>query len=63
MVIGLIIPNVNWNTQPWLKGLKIAELPEFPIMIFCAIPGTSVGLPSARFIIYDNVWTYFSGLT
>jgi hypothetical protein len=65
IVLGLIIPYVNWDMQPWLKGLIIAELTALPIMvlvfakepksiipiiIFSAILGVSVGLAGARFV-------------
>jgi hypothetical protein len=65
IVLGLIIPYVNWNVQPWLKGLIIAELAALPIMIivfekdpksiipiiiFSAILGMGVGWAGARFI-------------
>ncbi|MDP3479458.1 MAG: hypothetical protein Q8R88_06780 [Desulfoprunum sp.] len=65
VVLGLIIPYVNWDIQPWLKGLVIAELSAIPMMIlvypqdskalipmaiFSAILGAGVGLAGARFI-------------
>jgi hypothetical protein len=65
IVLGLIIPYVNWNMQPWTKGLIIAELAALPIMIlvfakepksiipiiiFSAILGIAVGLAGAKFI-------------
>lgn len=65
IVLGLIIPYVNWDMQPWLKGLIIAELAALPIMvlvfakepksiipiiIFSAILGIAVGLAGARFV-------------
>ncbi|MDP4210795.1 MAG: hypothetical protein Q8928_18450 [Bacteroidota bacterium] len=65
IVLGLIIPYVNWDMQPWLKGLLIAELAALPIMvlvfskepksiipiiIFSAILGIAVGLAGARFV-------------
>lgn len=65
IVLGLIIPYVNWDMQPWLKGLIIAELTALPILvlvfakepksiipiiIFSAILGAAVGLVGARFI-------------
>lgn len=31
--LGLIIPFVHWDMQPWLKGLLIAELATLPVMI------------------------------
>jgi hypothetical protein len=33
MVLGVLIPFVNWNIQPWAKGLIIAELTAVPVMI------------------------------
>jgi phosphate starvation-inducible membrane PsiE len=65
MVLGLIIPYINWDMQPWLKGLIIAELTALPIMvlvfakepksvipiiIFSAILGSAVGFAGAKFI-------------
>jgi hypothetical protein len=65
IVLGLIIPYVNWNIQPWLKGLIIAEIAALPIMIlvfakelnslipiviFSAILGILVGIFGARFV-------------
>jgi hypothetical protein len=65
IVLGLIIPFVDWNMQPWLKGLIIGELTVLPIMIlvfakepksiipisiFTAFLGTFVGWAGAQFI-------------
>lgn len=65
IVLGLIIPYVNWEMQPWLKGLLIGEMAALPIMvlvfakepksvipimIFSAILGAAVGLAGARLI-------------
>ena len=65
IVLGLIIPFVHWDMQPWIKGLIIAELAALPIMIivfakepkslipmfiFSALLGAFVGLAGARFI-------------
>jgi hypothetical protein len=65
IVLGLIIPFVNWDMQPWIKGFIIAELAALPIMvlvfakepksiipiiIFSAILGATVGMVGARFI-------------
>lgn len=65
IVLGLIIPFVNWDLQPWLKGLIIAELAALPIMvlvsakepksiipivIFSAVLGVAIGLAGAKFI-------------
>jgi hypothetical protein len=66
LVLGLIIPFVNWNIQPWLKGLLIGELAALPILIlvfakepksvvpivvFSAVLGIAVGIAGAKFII------------
>jgi len=65
IILGLIIPYVYWNMQPWLKGLIISELVTLPVMIlvfakepksvipifiFTAVLGTLVGLAGAKFI-------------
>jgi hypothetical protein len=65
MVLGLIIPYVSWDIQPWLKGLIIAEIAAVPIMIlvfakepksiipiaiFSAILGILVGIAGAHFV-------------
>jgi hypothetical protein len=33
IAMGLIIPFVDWNMEPWLKGLIIAELTLIPVMV------------------------------
>ncbi len=33
LVLGTIIPFVDWDIQPWLKGLIIGELVSLPVMI------------------------------
>ncbi len=63
--LGLIIPFVNWEIAPWLKGLVIALLSAIPIMIivypkdkkailpmlvFSLILGAGIGLAGAKFI-------------
>ena len=65
VVLGLIIPYVSWDIQPWLKGSFIAVLTAIPIMlivfpqdpkalipifIFSIILGAGVGFTGARFI-------------
>jgi hypothetical protein len=66
VVLGLIIPYVNWEMQPWLKGLVVAELAALPILvlvfekdpksivpiiIFSAVLGIGVGVAGAKFIV------------
>ena len=36
VVLGLIIPFVSWDIEPWLKGLIIAELSAIPILLIVA---------------------------
>ena len=65
IVLGLIIPYVNWDIQPWLRGLLIALLTAIPIIIivypqdpkglipmfiFSAILGIGIGVTGAKFI-------------
>jgi hypothetical protein len=65
VVLGLIIPFVHWNIDPWLKGLIIGELTTLPIMIivakndkkslipmffFSAILGIGVAIAGSKFI-------------
>ena len=33
VVLGLIIPFVDWGIAPWLKGLILGELLALPVMI------------------------------
>ena len=64
--LGLIIPYVSWDIQPWLKGLIIAELAILPVMIvvakndkkalipmavMSAVLGVGVGFASAIFVV------------
>lgn len=57
--IGLLVPFVNWDLQPWLKGLIVAELgmiplallaygrakkSPIPIFLFAAILGVGIGI-------------------
>ena len=65
VVLGLIIPFVGWDIQPWLKGLILGELAIMPVMIlvlqkdkkslipmalFSAILGAGVAIAGAAFI-------------
>lgn len=65
LILGLIIPFVSWNIDPWLKGLIIAELSALPIMIivypkdkkalipmtlFAAVLGIGIAIAGAKFI-------------
>ena len=65
VILGLIIPFVDWNIEPWLKGLILGELSAIPIMImvypkdkkalipmiiFSAILGVGVAIAGAKFI-------------
>jgi hypothetical protein len=66
VVLGLIIPFVHWDIDPWLKGLIIGELMTLPVMIivapkdkkslipmilFSAILGIGVAVAGSKFIV------------
>lgn len=65
VVLGLVIPFVNWDLDTWLKGLVLAELFAIPVIIMVAkndrksiwsivlmsaILGIAVGIAGDRFI-------------
>jgi hypothetical protein len=65
VILGLIIPFVSWDIQPWLKGIIIGELATLPVMIivsqkdrksvipisiFSALLGIGVAIAGAKFI-------------
>jgi len=65
VVLGLIIPFVKWNIEPWLTGLILGEITAIPIMIivaqkdkkaiipmivFSALLGIGVAMAGAKFI-------------
>ena len=65
LVLGLIIPFVNWNLSPWITGVIISFLSTLPVMIivypndkkslipktiFSNILGAGIGLAGAKFI-------------
>ena len=65
VVLGLIIPFVNWGMAPWLQGLLISVLSAIPVMlmvypqdkkaivpifIFSAVLGMAVGFAGMKFI-------------
>jgi hypothetical protein len=64
-ILGLIIPYVNWDLDPWFKGMIISLLMAIPVMvivyskdkkaiipmiIFAIILGTGIGIAGAKFI-------------
>ncbi len=64
-VLGLIIPFVSWNIEPWIKGIIISFLSGLPVMIivfskdkkaiipmivFSLILGAGIGIAGAKFI-------------
>jgi hypothetical protein len=65
VVLGLIIPFVNWNLSPWITGVIISLLSALPVMIivypkdkkslipitvFSIALGAGIGLAGAEFI-------------
>lgn len=66
VALGLIIPFVNWEIEPWIKGLIIGELAAIPvilitiskdkkafipILIFSAFLGVGIAMAGAKFIV------------
>ena len=64
-ILGLIIPFVNWELTPWLKGMVISLMMALPVMvivyskdkkaiipmtIFALILGGGIGIAGAKFI-------------
>ena len=64
-VLGFIIPFVNWDLAPWIKGMIISLLMSIPVMvivfskdkkailpmiIFAVILGAGIGIAGAKFI-------------
>jgi hypothetical protein len=64
-VLGFIIPFVNWDLAPWIKGMSISLLMSIPVMvivfskdkkaivpmiIFAVILGAGIGIAGAKFI-------------
>ncbi|NOU18708.1 MAG: hypothetical protein HOO91_14215 [Bacteroidales bacterium] len=49
VVLGLIIPFVHWEIQPWLKGLIIGELSVIPIMIIVLAKDKKALIPMSIF--------------
>ena len=64
-VLGLIIPFVNWELTPWLKGMVISLMMALPVMvivyskdkkaiipmtIFSLVLGAGIGIAGAKFI-------------
>ncbi len=63
--LGLIIPFVDWNMIPWVKGVVIALMTSIPFMVlvypkdkkaiipmvvFSLILGAGIGIAGAKFI-------------
>ncbi len=64
-MLGLIIPFVNWELTPWLKGMVISLMMALPVMvivyskdkkaiipmtIFSLVLGAGIGIAGAKFI-------------
>jgi len=64
-ILGLIIPFVNWDLDPWFRGMIISLLMALPVMvivyskdkkaiipmtIFALILGAGIGIVGAKFI-------------
>jgi hypothetical protein len=64
-ILGLVIPYVNWDLDPWFKGMIISLMMALPVMvivypkdkkaiipmiIFALILGAGIGITGAKFI-------------
>jgi hypothetical protein len=64
-VLGLVIPFVSWNLEPWLTGIIVSFLSAMPVMVlvfakdrkaiipmilFSVVLGACIGLAGATFI-------------
>ncbi len=45
VVLGLIIPFVSWDIEPWLKGLIIGEISAIPVLFMVAPKDKKAILP------------------
>lgn len=61
VVLGLIIPYVNWNIQPWLKGILLALLTAIPIMIMVYPKDKKALIPMAIFSVILGAGVGFAG--
>ena len=61
VVLGLIIPFVNWDLQPWLKGLIIGEMTAIPIMIIVFPKDKKALIPMMVFSAILGVMVAISG--
>jgi hypothetical protein len=50
-VLGIIIPFVKWNVKPWLKGVIIATISAFPVIVITLEEDYSSVLP----ILFSSV--------
>jgi hypothetical protein len=49
VALGLIIPFVHWDIEPWLKGLIIGEITTLPVMIIVMAKDKKALIPMAIF--------------
>ena len=49
MLLGLLIPFVNWGIQPWLKGMIIGLLGMVPTMVVAYDRNRSAVIPTGVF--------------
>jgi hypothetical protein len=49
LFLGFIIPFVQWDVQPWIKGLIIGELAAIPVMIIVSANDKKALIPMSIF--------------
>jgi len=61
VVLGLFIPYVDWEMQPWLKGVLLALLSAIPIMIIVYPKDKKALIPMIIFSIILGAGIGFAG--
>jgi len=61
IVLGLIIPFVQWNIQPWLKGMIIGLLTTLPVMIIVGAKDKKSLIPMTFFSIALGIGVGIAG--
>lgn len=60
-ILGVIIPFVNWDIEPWLKGIIISSLAALPIMIIVYQKDKKALIPMSIFAIVLGAGIGFAG--
>lgn len=61
VVLGLIIPFVHWDMDPWLKGLVIGVLTTVPVMIIVGSNDRKALIPMTLFSAILGIGVSWAG--